>query len=343
MQKLNWLYPNFLRRIDHYLKINYPHVWRTRVHDFAWFSLILGNVVAATLGMLMAGYDNVLSKTNVTTMHFSLAVLLGFVCLFWAMRLSRFKIKLSNFRMLLTTWLIYVFCVVSLAINLAAFTFSAASRTANLYPDKVLKSHNDFLNQANKFYHSIGRLDSGECQSMAYDKDDFYLKIYYTKALTNIVSLHSPDYDNNKGSVCKADIQAAKAEIWRVREAKTFIRQPVLGQDYPSARSTFYHELFNNHWIAVLVHTILGFLLMIILFLGKNKLRYWNHIAGILMLIFGVVSLSGFVVIFVEHGTFRTVPKNYLLDFITILPISLAVCFMAAWLTAKQNDQPVLN
>ena len=154
MQKFNWLYPNFLTRIDHYLKINYPHIWRTRVHDFAWFSLIVGNVVAATLAILMVGYDNVLSRTNVATMHFSLAALLGFVGLFWAIRLLRFKIKFSNFKMMLTTWVIYVLCVASLGLNLATFTSTVAYRTAYLYPDKTVQADYDYMHESFSYIKS---------------------------------------------------------------------------------------------------------------------------------------------------------------------------------------------
>lgn len=387
---MNLLYPKFLKKIDHYLKINYPHVWRTRVHDFGWFSLVLGNVLAASLGVMVVGRGDFMYGGEIEVICRSFAVFLGFVILFWVMYLVRFKLKFSDFKMLLTTWLIYVFCLLSLAVNLAIFTFSMAYRTANLYSDEVLKSHRDFLSMVDDIYYT--EYDFGECQSMEYDKNDYLLEIYYAQTLTNIVSLHNRYYDN-KEKVCEGDIDGAIGTIKFTQQIKTFIAKPFRGENFIA----FYHQLFNRHWITVililfflptllflvsafgvqnvlvsafiaLVVTILpafllnvfhvknpgnfllttymaiAFLLKIVLLIGKNKLPGWNYIAGVVMLMFGIV----FFMIFLlnsDFGMLYYVPEvqNRLPLAIAILPFSLLVSFVAAWWVARQNDQPVLR
>ncbi len=396
---MNFLYPNFLRRIDHYLKINYPHVWRTRVHDFGWFSLILGNVLAVVLGILLVGKGNVISGDAILAAHIGFAIFLGFVVLFWAVQLIRFKLKFSDLKMLLTTWLIYMFCMLSLAVNLATFTFSIAYRTANLYSDEVLKSHHDFLSTVDDIYYSEDNY-SEECQNMHYTGEDFYIKKHYARTLTKIVSLHNPYY-NDRRKVCETDVNGAVKRIWLVEQAKAFTSRPVRMDDavsYPFIRETSYHKLFNNYWTIVIVilfflpallflvsafgvrnvlvsaftaiiltvspafllnvfhvknpgnfllvaYVAIVSLLNIALLAGKNKLRGWNHVAGIMMLMSGTI----FFMFFLLNGNWgipvytQEVEKNNLLIAISILPFSLIGSFIAAWWVIKQNDKPVLR
>jgi len=395
LQNMNWLYPNFLKKIDHYLKINYPHIWRTRVHDFGWFSLLLGNAMAASLGVLIVGSNNVLSEGSVATMHSGLAMMLGFVGLFWAMRLLRFKIKFSNFKTILTTWVIYVCCVASLGLNLATFTSTIAYKTAFLHSDKVVQADYDYMdsnfNYNKKYYGEYtlpfwGR-DSG-CSGCLRDE-------YRTEELMFIMSRHGYDYKGDD-NVLRQDISAVERSIKILKEAKVFVWQPLLGMDYKNhEKRSFYHELLQVNWglgmfmlfflptllfsvsmfgvrnvlisgfctalivgLTVLMMELLNFanqyqgegvliiyafvtfILGMTLAMGRHKLQNWNYIAAVFMLMLGVVFFFSFIIIG-ENSTYAG--GNILPIVAIILPISLSVSLIAAWMVAKRNDQPVLR
>ncbi len=254
---MNFLYPSFLRKIDHYLKINYPHIWRTRVHDFGWFSLVLGNVLTAILGMLIVRRNNVISEEGLMTMHISLAILLGFVALFWVVRLVRFKLKFHDIEMLLTTWLIYVFCLLSLGMNLVVFTSAVAYRTASLYSDEVVWADYDYV------YDTFGhhRYDSPSGGS-PYDYNLRLKDAYLTEDLSTILLCYG--YDINK-KIHRQDVNHLLDRISILKSAKKFIKQPVLGSEYSDyEKRTFYHESLNDGWI---MGIILLFFLPTLLFL----------------------------------------------------------------------------
>lgn len=59
---LRLVIPSFLRSLDRRLLLHRPLIWRTRVHYFVWFSLILANLVLYVLGWLYP-----VSRTSVPT------------------------------------------------------------------------------------------------------------------------------------------------------------------------------------------------------------------------------------------------------------------------------------
>lgn len=388
---MNWLYPNFLRRIDHYLKINYAHVWRTRIHDFGWFSLILGNVAAAALGILVVGRNNVFSEETVLTMHGSIAVLLGFVGLFWAMRLLRFQIKFSNFKTMLTTWVIYVLCVASLGMNLATFTSSVAYRTAYLYPDKTLQADYDYLGSHISYgtrYSEVSSFQNGNsCHSCLKEE-------YRTEEFMSLMSRHDFQF-GAKDRVYRSHIDDIRDRLNILKEAKAFVWQPILGKNFNNHnKKSFYHEILQINWgmgmlmliflptllflvsafglrnvlisgfctalIAGLslvvvemlgglryygeeermltVYTLIAFSLMLVLYMGRHRLQSWNYIAGIFMLMLGVVFFATFITMMDHYNMAR-----YMLPVAAfVLSVSLLTSLIAAWVIARHNDQPVL-
>ncbi len=106
---------NFLKKIDHYLLTNHPILWRTKVHYFILFSLILGNVLARSIGELLKHYH-----TN-TAFIFGL-IFLGFSTLFWIISQSRNKIKHYRFWDEVLTFSVYVLCALMLYTNFIVLT-----------------------------------------------------------------------------------------------------------------------------------------------------------------------------------------------------------------------------
>jgi len=260
---MNWLYPNFLRRIDHYLKINYPHIWRTRVHDFGWFSLVLGNVLAFVLGMLVVGRDNILNEDNIMTLHGGLAVLLGFVGLFWAMRLLRFKMKFSNFKTMLATWVIYALCVASLGLNLATFTSSIAYRTACIYSDEV--ADYDYF-AVNGLIHTF---NYGTTDERPYER--YILKPeYVTDDLLMIMQRRGYEIDTTK-AILKSHIETVGKSIKKYADANFFLQQPVTRSFGNLSGRTAYHKVLMRHWMLVI--KILFFLPTILFLISKFGIK----------------------------------------------------------------------
>ncbi len=132
------MYPDFLRRIDAYLLKNHPFVWRTRAHDFLWFSLVLGNILALLLGLCMATTDyalvpwrwGILSLIDVhlpPPFYFKVAVFVFiFIVILWSFKLRQFKVEVGNYRDTLLTWIFYVACLLALHSNIATFIIGNA-------------------------------------------------------------------------------------------------------------------------------------------------------------------------------------------------------------------------
>jgi len=104
---------NFLKKIDHYLLTNHPVLWRTKVHYFVLFSLILGNIVMAVIS------NAFLKSPHIGIAYISIlgVVLLVFMTLMWLVSQSRIKIKTYRFWDEVLTFGVYMFCALSLFMN----------------------------------------------------------------------------------------------------------------------------------------------------------------------------------------------------------------------------------
>ncbi len=106
---------NLLQKIDYYLLTNHPVLWRTKVHYFVLFSLILGNIAAYSICQL-------LKSLNLDVMIRVLpVVVLFFVLLVWMISQARVKIKVYRFWDEVITLGAYIFCATLLYINLSIF------------------------------------------------------------------------------------------------------------------------------------------------------------------------------------------------------------------------------
>ncbi len=363
---MNWLYPNFLRRIDHYLKINYPHVWRTRVHDFGWFSLILGNILAIGLPLLMIQRRNILSIEGINTVYWGGVVVLCFVALLWAMRLLQFKIKFSNFKTILVTWSLYVLGVASLAVNLTVFAYSMVSRTASfasiteVYADYYTLSHFNFIyldhGIASDYYQSY--FDEQGSAKM-FDRYGFY---------DTTTRININDYD------------LLKKKMKSVRQANIYFELPLPSRLMDEGKP--FHNLFWKHKIGSLMAAfflpILLFFLSIfnlrtimvslfgastiyglsellkisgydmmpmlicttmastvVLAAGWRHFKNWNYVAGIFMLILGVILFISLKNSYVNLGG-----EGYWWDSLkTFIPFIFAPPLIA-WIVVKRNALP---
>ena len=130
------LVPAPLWQLDRYLLLHYPIIWRTKVHFFIWFSLILGYGLLFGLGEWLP-----LQTTNLPTLQqvdIGVAVLrlLGVMVLaWWGYTQFRSPMMESHARQLLLTGLIYFLCFFSVMINPLALVVPVVHRIAQLMPD----------------------------------------------------------------------------------------------------------------------------------------------------------------------------------------------------------------
>jgi len=281
-------YPNFLRGIDHYLKINYPHVWRTRVHDFGWFSLVLGNVAAAVLGTLAVGYDEIFSWGELSEVCTFIRMILVFVVLFWVTRLVKFRANFSDIKTIITTWLIYIFCFVLLGLNLATFVSSVAFRTANLYPNKTALSDYNYLTEVIKIYGYDSKEEDAqkECQNTQYDKGE-YLKMYHSEILKGIMSRHGRHYDGH--NICQDDIDAVVSRLELIEQAENFLRVPIRTKHRRQFEASLYHDLLEVHWFFVVL--VLFLLPSILFMLSSFGIKNMLVSAFFTILLFGLMNV----------------------------------------------------
>jgi len=120
---------NFLKKIDHYLLINHPVLWRTKAHYFVLFSLVLGNVVVFGLGYFRIKWYGALDWGNIYT---GIWVLIVFGILVWLVSQARNKIKQYRFWDEVLTYSIYALCTASLLVNLMFFGRTSLRTTAQL-------------------------------------------------------------------------------------------------------------------------------------------------------------------------------------------------------------------
>lgn len=357
---------------------------------------MLGNILAVVMGMLIANRNNIISEEGFITMHIGLTVLLGFMSLFWVVRLVRYKLKFSDFKMLLTTWLIYVLCLLSLGLNVTTFTSAVAYRTAGLYSDEVVEAdfrylHNDLETKA------IVVSDDGQ---FLYGANMTEMSNREVEEMLEFMSRHGYQFNRND-NIRSHYIGIIKDRLLNIKLAKIFVQQPFLKRadycDYKKRSS--YHVLLNISWSLWIIalfflpillfllsvfgvrttlisaflttmiiglktltfnvfhagshyaerllssYIVIAFVLLIALTLTKNRLRSWNNIAGTLLLITGVIFFAIWVFTFRQQGRLdcSAIEMNFLPMLMNLLPFSLLVSVVTAWLITKQNADPTLH
>jgi len=120
---------NFLKKIDHYLLTNYPVIWRTKLHYFVLFSLILGTLATYGLGYFLIKWFGAI---DLRFLYLGIVVLNIFVVIFWLITQARHKIKYYKFGDELLTISIYMFCTASLFVHPILFGKTYVRTTANL-------------------------------------------------------------------------------------------------------------------------------------------------------------------------------------------------------------------
>lgn len=206
---LKKLYPRFLKKLDHSLLTHYPVVWKSRIHVFGFFSLILGNIIAFLLGHLIP-----MSKTNVFTVsdyfsfQFVTTILLLFLGISYIFLQRRFPLTGVNTLKRVAIIPLYVLCFTSVIMNVSVFQNTVVTRIANIVPDDVFEKDADLSLQIKTYMKDV---DNYSQSNLNVEKLKALGNDYGFKDLELDIDGHFEDYSQaNKLQQIIASISSAK-------------------------------------------------------------------------------------------------------------------------------------
>lgn len=128
----------FLHRLDEWLLVHFPLVWRTRVLYFVVYSLILGNLFLFLLGTLVPmNTMNVWTESQVSIIVLGFRIFLLIPGLLWLYDQYRFPQGLCQWKSYWLTGLIYVFCLFCLFLNSNILAISFVKKIGRVAPDST--------------------------------------------------------------------------------------------------------------------------------------------------------------------------------------------------------------
>lgn len=128
---MNKLVPGFLKRIDHHLLTNHPLVWRTRVHYFLFYGLLVGNLLAYLLPLSGIGVLGIIPTENeIFGGLIAGLVFCGFLALFWGFDQQRFPIQPQTLKGYLKTMVLYTLCVFAVGSVFFTGTYTSIAQLA---------------------------------------------------------------------------------------------------------------------------------------------------------------------------------------------------------------------
>lgn len=130
---------SFFKRIDHYLLVNYPIVWRTKVHYFVVLFLV-GRILSSILANVM--FTPGQRSYFISTYSFYFLLL---IFIFWVVSQARMKLPIHHFSAQVITFFTYMLCVCLLFFSLGGFHKTIAKRTAELVDISQLESDRQYL------------------------------------------------------------------------------------------------------------------------------------------------------------------------------------------------------
>ena len=193
------LAPAPLLQLDRYLLLHYPIIWRTKVHFFIWFSLILGYGLLFGLGEWLP-----LQATNLPTLQqvdngVAVLRLLGVMVLaWWGYMQFRSPMMESHARHLLLTGLIYFLCFFSVMINPLVLVVPVVHRIAQLVPDAAFQQEYA-LHEQNHFW----RCDQGVTKENAENNRQAIVDTLGKYGFTTSFEFYPRNNDIPNGPYCR--------------------------------------------------------------------------------------------------------------------------------------------
>ncbi len=233
---LQKLVPRFLKRADQFLLKNHPVIWRTKIHFVAFYSLIVGNVVAVGLGLLYpVSMEEIPSNDTLEMLFFLSTIIAAFGLIWWSYSTYKVKLRASSFAAYLLTGFLYFAGTISIWFNVLNFNTAVQYQIANLVNDVQFKK-------------DIGYVDSKENQEILFRgvevlfQEEHMFERYQVKKPKNI----------------PISFSALNAKLWKIYKAKGQL------ESYPNnALENHYNEFvnyYNSTYHLFYIFSLIGFL-----------------------------------------------------------------------------------
>lgn len=119
MKILNYLKPKFFRRLDQYLLVNHPFIWKTYVHYFLFYSLLVTNGVLALFVLLYPLNISSIPRYNSISQYGAWMTMFASVAYaFWLYLLNRSPKDIFTWRQAALSTVLYAVSILCLSSNI---------------------------------------------------------------------------------------------------------------------------------------------------------------------------------------------------------------------------------
>ncbi|MEO1437662.1 MAG: hypothetical protein AAFV80_19140, partial [Bacteroidota bacterium] len=98
------LTPGFLKKLDHWLLVNHPVIWRTRIHFVGFWSFVVTNLLIwATTTMVPVSPKYFASHDTIAIANLVSWVLIFFAAIYWGVISAKFQFKSTKLKHIFST------------------------------------------------------------------------------------------------------------------------------------------------------------------------------------------------------------------------------------------------
>ena len=151
-----------ISKMNEWLRINYPFIWRTKLHYFVFFSLIFANIFLWFYSYIYAGeIHNFPTPNSMLDRMFLFQFLIAPFFFYWAYKQTKIPLREQSPKGYLYNWVIYTSCIFSLGINSIIFIHPTILHMADFESEEALQATYDY-HEENDFWTDSPSLDSAK-------------------------------------------------------------------------------------------------------------------------------------------------------------------------------------
>ena len=186
-----------LGMLDHWLLIRFPFVWRSRIHYFVVFSLLLFCPLSWLAGSIYpVQLTNLPLPSQLTNIVLLLQLLGLLVLVYWAYKQLRIPVGEQPRVRLLKTWLYYAACIFLLYLQSIVFLYPLLPRVAALMGEEEWQELYSFHQEYNFWCCDPGLTDQLVLENKERILEDLQRFGFYTEA-RDIVLLEKSSFCEN--------------------------------------------------------------------------------------------------------------------------------------------------
>jgi|GEM_PF-6245887 len=234
---LKKLYPRFLKNFDHYLLTHYPVIWKSRIHVFAFFSLLLGNLLAFGAGHLFPiSKTNMLTTGDYSTLQQFAVILMLFIGLGYMLLQRRFPLTQVDVWKRVLIIPLYALCLTSVVMNVSVFQHALVSRVAAVVPDATFEEDEKLAKQLMIYRENVDNFSQNN------------INVEKVKRLGKAYGIGGLEYDITDGYKNYSDGRRLEQIIGSISSAKYYRDQ----YDLEGFLNTSGYEYGDSHYFVPL-------------------------------------------------------------------------------------------